>query len=120
MTDKMREEFESWAFQCPWLGLSDECMARDEINGGYYGLELHAAWLAWQAARLPAGVVSATAWRVVDAKGKRFTVYNKDLAMAISDAGLHVAPMCDVPPEGWECSRVSGHEGPCAAFEVKP
>ena len=51
MTDKMREEFEAWAFQCPWLGLSEECMARDEINGGYYGLELHAAWLAWQASR---------------------------------------------------------------------
>ena len=51
MTDKMREEFEEWAFQCPWLGLSDECMTRDEVNGGYYGLELHAAWLAWQASR---------------------------------------------------------------------
>lgn len=48
---KMREEFEAWAFRCAWLGLSDECMARDEINGGYYGLELHAAWLAWQASR---------------------------------------------------------------------
>jgi hypothetical protein len=51
MTDKMREEFELWAITCPWLGLSDECMARDEINGGYYGLELHSAWLAWQASR---------------------------------------------------------------------
>lgn len=51
MTDKMREEFEAWAITCAWLGLSDECMARDEINGGYYGLELHAAWLSWQASR---------------------------------------------------------------------
>ena len=51
MSDKMRDEFEEWAFQCPWLGLSDECMTRDEVNGGYYGLELHAAWLAWKASR---------------------------------------------------------------------
>lgn len=49
--EKMREDFEAWAITCAWLGLSDECMARDEINGGYYGLELHAAWLAWQASR---------------------------------------------------------------------
>ena len=49
--EKMQEEFEAWAFQCAWLGLSDECMVRDEINGGYYGLELHAAWLAWEASR---------------------------------------------------------------------
>ena len=47
--DKMREEFEAWAITCAWLGLSDECMERDET--GYIGLELHAAWLAWQASR---------------------------------------------------------------------
>jgi hypothetical protein len=51
MSELNRKAFEEWAFQCAWLGLSDECMARDEINGGYYGLELHAAWLAWQASR---------------------------------------------------------------------
>jgi hypothetical protein len=22
---------------------------------------------------------------------------------------------CQIPPEGWSCSRESGHEGPCAA-----
>ena len=47
--DKMREEFEAWAITCAWLGLSDECMEREET--GYVGLELHAAWLAWQASR---------------------------------------------------------------------
>ena len=25
---------------------------------------------------------------------------------------------CDVPPEGWVCSRPKGHSGPCAATEV--
>jgi len=24
--------------------------------------------------------------------------------------------LCDVPPEGWYCTRDKGHEGPCAAL----
>jgi hypothetical protein len=27
---------------------------------------------------------------------------------------------CVAPPEGWVCSRASGHEGPCAARPDKP
>lgn len=27
---------------------------------------------------------------------------------------------CDVPPEGWWCSREKGHEPPCAARPGKP
>lgn len=27
---------------------------------------------------------------------------------------------CTIPPEGWECSREPGHEGPCAARPVYP
>lgn len=23
---------------------------------------------------------------------------------------------CNIPPEGWRCTRESGHEGPCAAI----
>ncbi|MEO8641876.1 hypothetical protein [Pseudomonas sp.] len=115
MTDKMREEYEAWVLS----EYPNQNMGQF-TDGEYFSTTIQYCWLAWQASRLPSGVVSATAWRVIDAKGKRFTVYNKDLAMAISDAGLHVAPMCDVPPEGWECSRVSGHEGPCAASEVTP
>jgi hypothetical protein len=30
------------------------------------------------------------------------------------------AERCDVPPEGWWCSREKGHDGPCAAREVEP
>ena len=84
MTDKMREEFESWAFQCPWLGLSDECMARDEINGGYYGLELHAAWLAWQASR-EALVIDLP--KVIGS-----LMYSSDVYEAVEAAGLKVKP----------------------------
>jgi len=63
---------------------------------------------------------SANAWRVIDRKGKRFTIYHQGLAEAIADLGLSVTPMCDVPPAGWECSRDKGHAGPCAASEVTP
>lgn len=28
--------------------------------------------------------------------------------------------VCTVPPAGWWCSRPAGHDGPCAAREVKP
>lgn len=60
----------------------------------------------------------ANAWRVIDRKGKRFTIYHQGLAEAIADLGLTVTPMCDVPPAGWECSRNKGHAGPCAATET--
>lgn len=36
----------------------------------------------------------------------------------ISFLGQIVSPpkmKCDVPPKGWKCSRMKGHEGPCAA-----
>lgn len=84
MTDKMREEFEEWAFQCPWLGLSDECMTRDEVNGGYYGLELHAAWLAWQASR-EALVIELP--KVIGS-----LMYSSDVYEAVEAAGLKVKP----------------------------
>jgi len=61
----------------------------------------------------------ANAWRVIDRKGKRFTIYHEGLAEAISELGLDVTPMCDIPPSGWECSRAKGHEGPCAASEAQ-
>lgn len=62
---------------------------------------------------------SANAWRVIDAKGKRFTIYHEGFAQAVADLGLAVTPMCDIPPAGWECSRTPGHEGPCAASEAQ-
>ncbi len=111
--DKICEEFEAWVLS----EYPNQLMGKF-ADGEYHSTTIQYCWLAWQASRLPYGAVSATAWRVIDSKGKRLTVYNRDLAIAISEAGLCVAPMCDVPPEGWECSRVSGHEGPCAASEI--
>ena len=26
---------------------------------------------------------------------------------------------CDIPPEGWFCTRGKGHAGPCAAIEIE-
>lgn len=28
-------------------------------------------------------------------------------------------PVCQVPPEGWCCTRAVGHEGPCAAYPTR-
>lgn len=36
-----------------------------------------------------------------------------------SEMPLDSEQYCNVPPLGWECSREPGHEGPCAAFQVK-
>ena len=125
--DEMREEFEAWYLSVivDLLGKgvrehAEKNLSWKRDDGSYADPALRLALMAWEASRLASGAVPATAWRVVDAKGKRFTVYNKDLAIAIADAGLSLAPMCEVPPEGWECSRHSGHEGPCAAYEVNP
>lgn len=65
----------------------------------------------------------AVGWLVVDAKGKRFTIYNRDLAEAIkqsaevSGSTLTVMAVCEIPPKGWYCPRGADHAGPCAAWE---
>ena len=28
--------------------------------------------------------------------------------------------VCTIPPAGWSCSRIAGHEGPCAARQIAP
>jgi hypothetical protein len=30
------------------------------------------------------------------------------------------AEECDVPPPGWRCTRLKGHDGPCAAWPTEP
>lgn len=32
-----------------------------------------------------------------------------------SHCGYDTSQKCEVPPQGWKCSRAKGHEGPCAA-----
>jgi len=57
-TEKMREEFESWAFESAWLGIGDASQTiRDTDGTGYLEIELHTAWLAWQASRAAIEVV---------------------------------------------------------------
>ena len=52
MIDKMRGEFEIWAISSAWLGLGEESqMERDESGEGYNEIEVHTAWLSWQASR---------------------------------------------------------------------
>lgn len=50
--DKMREEFEAWAACSAWLGLGEESQLHQDAEGtGYNEIEVHTAWLAWQASR---------------------------------------------------------------------
>jgi hypothetical protein len=119
MSDKMREVFEKMSRR---FGVAEDQFKQDE-DCCYLDKETQSYWvvfgIAWGEALDSVGAGSASAWRVIDRKGKRFTVYNEGLAAAIAAEGLSVTPMCDVPPSGWECSRTKGHEGPCAAMEVQ-
>ena len=123
--DKMREEFE--AAIAVESGEPVTAIFLSRSGDTYATNTLRFAWWAWKFSRevilVPppsSAEVSANAWRVIDRKGKRFTVYNGDLAAAIAAEGLQVTPMCDLPPESWECSRTPDHSGPCAASEVQP
>jgi hypothetical protein len=42
-----------------------------------------------------------------------------DEAIDYDDSQKHRDQGCDFPPTGWWCSRQPGHEGPCAAREVR-
>jgi hypothetical protein len=118
--DKDREAFETMARR---FGATEDQLRQDE-EGCYFDRETQSHWvvfgIAWGESLDSVGVRPASAWRVIDRKGKRFTVYNEGLASAVAAEGLSVTPMCDLPPEGWECSRAPDHSGPCAASEVQP
>jgi hypothetical protein len=91
-----REEFEAWAITCAWLGLSDECMHYDEQDG-YVGLELHAAWLAWQASRADMTITLPPRFNIDDQGCVYEHPAGEDLeyvavVRAINAAGLKVAP----------------------------
>lgn len=38
-----------------------------------------------------------------------------EIARRLDEACAPVVESCDVPPEGWYCTRAKGHDGPCAA-----
>jgi hypothetical protein len=47
-----REEFEAWAITSAWLGIGEESQLHQDAEGtGYNEIEVHTAWLAWQASR---------------------------------------------------------------------
>lgn len=39
-----------------------------------------------------------------------------DEQIAAQSLPLKALPLCELPPEGWYCTRGKGHEGPCAAL----
>jgi hypothetical protein len=74
----------------------------------------------------PASEVVVNAFIVVDAKGKRFVIYNRELAEAIKNIAIRkgstltVTAVCELPDKNWFCTRGEGHEGPCAAWPNSP
>lgn len=47
-----RQQFEEWAISSAWLGLGEESQVHMDADGkGYNEIEVHTAWLAWQASR---------------------------------------------------------------------
>ncbi|MEQ4192112.1 hypothetical protein [Pseudomonas amygdali] len=63
INDKMREEYEAWVLS----EFPNQHMGQF-ADGEYHSTTLQYCWMAWQAARIPSGVITATAWRVIDAK----------------------------------------------------
>lgn len=68
---------------------------------------------------LPAAVPKVVA---DERAAQRERVHAKVLAMPDSDMGNLIGPpmKCELPPDGWYCTRMPGHEGPCAALAVAP
>jgi len=54
-------------------------------SGGFPLMQVQAAWEGWQA------------------------------ALASQALAAQTPAVCTVPPPGWRCTRVAGHDGPCAA-----
>ena len=44
------ELFEAWSITSAWLGADEEDMQRTPSDGGYQGLEVHSAWVGFNAA----------------------------------------------------------------------
>jgi len=119
--------------------MTDEQKVREAFNAWHEMPEHDSgprdAWEAWQAAWQAAlSHASATAeegsvvggepvaWKVVDAKGKVFTIYNRRLIESIKAKAIEigstikVTALCEMAPKGWLCMREPNHDGPCAAY----
>jgi hypothetical protein len=107
-----------------WYAWNGEDVSDDAQHTVAMRAALAAALMQAKVASQQAGAV---AWLVVDAKGKRFTIYNPMLAEVVkreaeqTGSTLTVKAVCEIPPTGWYCTRQPGHDGPCAAWEnVRP
>lgn len=58
-----------------------------------------------------AGIPVASVHRIEHGKGCHSTTVVSVLTWLASDS----PQQCDLPPNGWWCSRARGHDGPCAA-----
>ena len=39
------------------------------------------------------------------------------MSNTINDSAMNILnDKCQIPPQGWECTRNAGHEGPCASI----
>lgn len=97
--EKMREEFEAWAITSAWLGIGDESQLHQDAKGtGYNEIEVHTAWLAWQASRsaieivLPEGKSLMERMYGPQAGGPDRLIHHREARMAIEAAGLKVKP----------------------------
>lgn len=95
--DKMREEFEAWAITSAWLGIGDESQMHQDAEGtGYNEIEVHTAWLAWQASRaaieieLPDGKSLMERMYGPQASGPDRLIHHREAKIAIEAAGLKV------------------------------
>lgn len=88
---KRRELFEAWAATNQWLAASEEELRLDEFDGGFMGIEVHSAWVGFQAAldlveiELPNGFTHHG--------GSDFTAYVMDadqVVEAIESTGLGI------------------------------
>lgn len=117
-----RTPFEAWA--------RAEGFVTERYQDGYRERYIDDMWRGWMAAvehsRAQSDDIQPIAWLVVDATGKRLTIYNPQLADALrrtaTEVGstLSVTDLCERAPKGWICSREPNHDGPCAAHDNHP
>ena len=60
-------------------------------------------------------VLAASQQPVLNAE-RRAAIHRKVLAQGVDGPDVIGPTICTVPPSGWSCTRVAGHDGPCAAI----
>lgn len=79
-------------------------------------------WYRFRFWRLAWGYIAGGG--VIDDRGKWWSVcwtrlfWLKDRTRTLTS--LERDEACDIPPEGWHCTREKGHDGPCATLPDDP